>query len=240
MPRTIDYPRAPLARALTLAEAVDRLGGEATIESAADALSNKVGGAFRALLGAAGKFGAISLNRGKLKVEQPYHDYKLAYTDEQRQEALRTMFLNAPLFAAVTKRLEGQPIPPHFEKLLIREYTVPEEIASRITGYYIEGAKMAGLIGPNGNINSNTAASGPTNTTITPVTGSLNITEEGDTVVATASTAKQQDCMTVRILGLGMDEKINIEAEEDLDILEAMVKKMRRLLKSKEATGLAG
>ena len=56
----IDYPRAPLDRAFALAEAVDKMGGEATAEIAAESMGNKVGGAFTALIGAAVKYGLIS------------------------------------------------------------------------------------------------------------------------------------------------------------------------------------
>ena len=60
MPKIIDYPRASLSRALALAEAVDKLGGEASDASVADHMGNKVGGAFNALVGAAVKFGLVS------------------------------------------------------------------------------------------------------------------------------------------------------------------------------------
>jgi hypothetical protein len=237
MPKIIDHPRASLQRAMQLAEAVDRLGGSATIESAADSLGNKVSGAFRALISASQKYGVVSLSRGQLKIESLYQDYKLAYTDEQKQQALRKVFLSAPLFASLAKRLDGQSIPSHLEKLIIREYAVPEDDASRVAGYFVEGARSTGLIGSNGNINANntpSAGTSPNNTTITPITGSVNITEEPDGFAATATTGKSLDAMTVRIQGLGMDEKINIETVDDIDILDAMVKKMRRLLLKKE------
>ena len=51
-----DYPRASLRRSLALAEAIDKLGGESSDESAADGIGNKIGGAFRSLVGAGVKF----------------------------------------------------------------------------------------------------------------------------------------------------------------------------------------
>lgn len=97
MPKIIDYPRASLSRALALAEAVDKLGGEASDASVADHMGNKVGGAFNALVGAAVKFGLVSKTSGRIKTEPLYQDYKLAYTDVQKQEAIRKFFLSAPL-----------------------------------------------------------------------------------------------------------------------------------------------
>jgi hypothetical protein len=136
MPKIIEYPRSSLKRGLELAETVDRLGGECTDQSAADHMGNKVGGAFSALIAAAVKFGLISVAKGKLKTEPLYQDYKLAYSEAEKQAALRRAFLTAPLFASITKRFEGQILPAHFEKLLVREHQVQPDIASRLVCYY--------------------------------------------------------------------------------------------------------
>src|SRR6185369_3018969 len=157
MPKIVDYPRAPLQRALALAEIVDKLGGESSAESAADHLGNKMGGAFKSLVGAAVKYGLLATSKGRWKTDPLFQDYKLAYNEVQKQEALRRAFLNPPLFANIAKRLEGQPVPSHFEKLLIREYGVGEEIAGRLVGYFTDGARDAGLISANGTIAASTA-----------------------------------------------------------------------------------
>ena len=145
-----DYPRASLRRSLALAEAIDKLGGESSDESAADGIGNKVGGAFRSLVGAGVKFGLITNSKGRLKTAPLFQDYKLAYSEQQKQDALRRAFLTPPLYAALTKRFEGQQIPSHFEKLLIREYDVPEDYAQRLMGYFAEGAKDAGMLNAQG------------------------------------------------------------------------------------------
>ena len=109
MPRVIDYPRAPLDRALALAEAVDKMGGEATAEMTAESMGNKVGGAFNALVGAAAKYGLIATSKGRLKTEPLFQDYKLAYTEAQKKEAIRRAFLNAPLFEAIVPAYRVKP-----------------------------------------------------------------------------------------------------------------------------------
>lgn len=245
MPRLIEYPRCSIRRALQMAEAVDGLGGMATVESVQDHLGSKGGGAFKAWQSGTVKYGFLSPAKGQLKVEPLYLDYKLAYTEAQKQEAVRTAFMNAPLFAALAKRLDGQTIPPHFEKLIIREYAIPEDVASRVAGYFVEGAREAGIIGSNNIINANPSG-GPSspkdsssNPPITPNTGSLNIGEEPDGLAAVGVVAKESS-FTVRIVGFNMNTTIDIDVEDDLEILEATVKKMRRLLKEKGANELAG
>ena len=47
-------------------------------------------------------------------------------------EAVRRAFPNAPLFAAIVNRLQGQAIPGHFEKLLTREHDVAADAAPRV------------------------------------------------------------------------------------------------------------
>ncbi len=237
MPKIVDYPRAPLQRALQLAEVVDKLGGEASMDSAADHMGNKVGGAFKGLVGAATKFGLVTLTRGRIKTEPLFQDLKLAYNETQKQEALRRAFLNPPLFNSIASRLDGQPIPTHLDKLLIREYNVAEDLAGRLVGYFTDGARDAGIIGSGGIISmGSTATSAPSagRTVEAVATDSLRASsEEPDRFEATGTVTNSND-YKVRITGPGMDSTIAIKDEDDLGIVEAMLKKVRRLLKAQE------
>ena len=235
MPKIVDYPRSNLTRALALAEAVDRLGGEASVESAADALGNKIGGAFKSLISSAQKFNLLSLTRGRLKLEPLYQDYKLAYTDEQKREAVRKAFLSAPLYGAIVKRLEGQTVPPHFEKLLIREYDVASEFASRLALYFNEGIRDAGLIGPGGVIQNpdggTSAVLGRPPAIMDQQETTLDPSENSDMPIA----VPVANGYTVRITGPGIDSKIAIRDEEDIEIVDVTLRKVRRLLKHQQS-----
>jgi len=143
---------------------------------------------------------------------------------------------------ALTKRLEGQQIPSHFEKLLIREYDVPEDYAQRLMGHFAEGAKDAGMLNAQGIITSG-------NVIITPGAGSLQIggsTLSGIGAVEPAEVEADSDVSvsfvrgySVRITGPGIDSRIAIKDEDDVEIVEAMLKKVRRLLKA-ELEGKSG
>jgi hypothetical protein len=250
MPRIVDYPRDSIARSLKLSTVVDDLGGEATEASAADHLGVKVTGAFRALIGAAVKYGLVSISRGRIKTEPGFQNYKLAYNDTEKLGAIRKAFLTPPLFASLAQRLEGKEIPAHLERLLIREHDVPENQAERVASFFREGAKDAGLIGTSGIIVN-------TNVTITPGAGALRtegsapsirvgnaaITEEPDVLeaVMTADAATVSSSgYNVRITGPGMDSRISIKEEEDIDIVEVMLKKVRRLIKEKDEEAKGG
>jgi hypothetical protein len=232
MPKILEYPRAGIRRSLSLAEEVDRLGGECTEESAAESMGNKVGGAFRALAYSAQKYGFISYNKGKLKTEPLYQDYKLAYTDAQKQETLRKAFLAVPLFNELVKRFNGQVLPGHFEKLLIREHQVTEDMASRVSTYFIEGGQDSGLISSSGMV---TAEPG-NNTTITPRTGTVTFQGHVPTVSAPQAVPAEESSpvtvrgYTVRVTGPGIDSTIAIKDSDDLLIVESMLKKVRKLL----------
>jgi hypothetical protein len=239
MPKSIDYPRASLKRSLALAEIVDRLGGECTDQSAAEHMGNKVGGAFRALIGAAVKYGLITNQKSKLKTAPLFQDYKLAYSEGQKQDALRRAFLTPTLFQSIAKRFQNQLIPQHFEKLLIREHGVPEDIASRLVGYFNEGAKDSGILLPNGTISINAAQHvGAANIlegtdSAGPVVEDPDEPQVPDTDVSTAFIRTY----SVRITGPGIDSRISIKDEEDVDIVEAMLKKVRRLVKNQDLVG---
>lgn len=236
MARLIDYPRAPLDRAFALAEAVDKLGGEASTEIAAESMGNKIGGAFNALVGAAVKYGLISNSKGRLKTEPLFQDYKLAYTEVQKKEAIRRAFLNAPLFSEVVNRLQGQTIPPHFEKLLIKEHGVSEETAPRLVSYFNEGARDAGLLDSNGVITVN-PTSGPLPAPTSPQaqrTGSMSAVEGSNDDNAQEPSMGFVSGYTVRITGPGIDTKIAIKEEEDIEIVDVTLRKVRRLLKAQQ------
>lgn len=231
MPKIVEYPRASLRRSLALAEEVDRMGGECTDESLADAMGNKLGGAFRALIYSAQKYGFVTYSKGRVKTEPLYQDYKLAYTDAQKQEALRKAFLSVPLFDSLAKRLNGQTVPSHIEKLLIREHDVVDEMAARVADYFTEGGRDSGIVTGSGMVNADQQ-----NITITPGTGNTSLQAQA----ASAASATPSDVppvspvtvrgYTVRVTGPGIDSTIAIKDEDDVLIVESMLKKVRKLL----------
>jgi hypothetical protein len=209
------------------------MGGECTDESLADAMGNKLGGAFRALIYSAQKYGFVTYSKGRVKTEPLYQDYKLAYTDAQKQEALRKAFLSVPLFDSLAKRLSGQTVPPHIEKLLIREHDVVNEMAARVADYFTEGGRDSGIVSGSGMVNAD-----PQNITITPGAGSANL--QAQTASVTTASASLSDApqvspvtvrgYTVRVTGPGIDSTIAIKDEDDVLIVESMLKKVRKLL----------
>jgi hypothetical protein len=95
-------------------------------------------------------YGLVSVSKGKLKTEPLYVDMKLAYDEDQKNKSMRQGFLTPPLFANLAKRLEGKPIPEYLDKLVIREHQVPQVIANRIAGYFLDGARDSGMINKDG------------------------------------------------------------------------------------------
>jgi hypothetical protein len=153
------FPRASLNSCLELASAVSDLGGNSSTDMAAEKLNKKVSGSFNAIIAATVSFGLISNNRGQLEVTNLFKNLKLAYTSEDEQKELRNAFLNPPLFKAVTERFDNKPLPlSHFEKLLIKEFNIPENYSSRVAKYFIDGAKACGILAEGGVIKINNIA----------------------------------------------------------------------------------
>ena len=244
MAKQIDYPRASLKNSLQLAKAVDDLGGSCSTEMAADKLNKKVSGAFTALVGSAARFGLISSKKGQLETSELYRDYKLAYSTDEANKAVASAFLRPPLFQHVFDRFEGRELPiSHFEKLLIREFSVPESSSSRVAKYFLEGAKQCGLLGANHILEAN------------PSDELIASEENTDAQIETSNNYAQEpkqaenknqnmnhDVMdddssfSVRIKGPGMDSVIVINEEEDLLIVRAMLKKVEKRLSSIDQT----
>lgn len=240
MPKIIDYPRASLKSSLELAKAVDDLGGECSTDMAAERLNRKVSGAFSALVSAATKFGLVESKSQKLSTTALYKDYKLAYTPEESNEKLREAVLSPVLFRGIFERFVGKEIPiTHFEKLLVREFEVPDDWASRIASYFIEGAKQSGLLGENHRLTDSAFA---LNTAQGGASAPLNNSQETDLQTSQPAPplekeeviSTHQKVYVVKVTGPGINSSIEVHEPEDMLIVQAMLKKVEKALQSIE------
>lgn len=237
MAKQIDYPRASLKNSLELAQAIDDLGGKCSTEMAAEKLNKKLSGAFQALVGSAVRYGLITSKKGQLEISGLFRDHKLAYSKEEADVALTLAFLTPPLFRNIFDRFEGRELPvSHFEKLLIREFEVPDQISSRVSKYFLDGAKQCALLGADNQLKAGSAG-GPD--TSENSEDDIDDSIDGDTPDNDESVSnidKSQDVIkedgkfSVRIRGPGMDSLILVNEEEDLLIIKAMLKKVEKKL----------
>lgn len=147
MPRTVDYPRASLIKALELAKAVHELGGSSTIETAADHLGKKVSGAFNSLVSTAVKYDFIDSKKGTLAITDHFKEFIHAYDEEEEKALLRKSFFKIPIFHELYERFKNAKLPIQtLEKILIREFDVAEKIASRVSTYFVNASKETELL----------------------------------------------------------------------------------------------
>lgn len=243
MPKLIDYPRASMKNCMALSDAVNDLGGECSAAMAADKLDKQPkSGAYHALVSSAAKYGLLNNKKGQLSITPLYRDIKLAYDESEAQKVIQKAFLTPPLFAAIYDRFENKPLPvSHFEKLLIREFDVPDNFASRVSKYFIEGAKASALLGE-GNILSRASESTDEtiesdlpedfspNTSTVPSSGADTHTTNKPTHKDIPHPAEEDGKFSIRIRGPGMDSLIVVNEQEDLYIVKAMLKKVEKRL----------
>ncbi|QXI53869.1 hypothetical protein [Pseudomonas alvandae] len=255
MPKQIDYPRASLKSCLAVAQAVNDLGGECSSALAGDKLNKQhTSGAFKGLIGAAVKYSLITNKLGQLKVTQLFRDIALAYDEDEGKQARMKAFLSPPLFRAIHDRFQSKTLPvAHFEKLLIREFGVPDQFASRVEGYFLEGAKQCGLLGEdnvlssshpnaanevieNGKNGDDSEQSAPIEKTVA-LPSATSATHSAPAVnnqpILEHNRHREPELegkFTVRIMGPGMDSLIVINEEEDLLIVKAMLRKVEKRL----------
>lgn len=236
MPKLIDYPRASLRASLELAKAVDELGGNCSIEMAAERLGKKVSGAFRALISASVKYGFIETKSQKLHITALYRDYKLAYNEEEKNQKLRESFLQVPLFKNLYNRFSDKELPvSHFEKLLIREFDVPDDIGSRVASYFIDGAKVSGLLGDNNFLLGNAEAMVKE---VAIVDAIEDVIEPVNSNPATFPKVinKGTEYYSVQVIGPGTSFSIEIKELDDMQIVHAILKKIERTLQENGVT----
>lgn len=236
MPKKIDYPHASITKSIELAEAVYALGGTSSIEMCAEQMGRKVGGGFNSIVSAATKFGMITKTRGQLAITELFKDYHLGYSNEEKSEILRSSFLHVPLFHEIYERFKNQILPIKIlDRLLIREFNVNQQDASRVSKYFIDGSKATELLNSDNSfctVNLDLPDSHPEE----KIDKSEANTSQDQThsIINTTSPTSTEDLnndeFTVRISGPGINSTLTIKEEDDLDIVEVMLKKVRKKL----------
>ena len=236
MPKVIEYPRRSLRDALELAEAVSRLGGRCSVQTCADGMKKRVGGAFSAVISAAVKYGLVTSKSGELAVTEHFNQYRLAYTEDEKRNLLRQAFLDVPLFKQVFTRFRGEKLPREIlTRLLIREFDVNENIASAIRRYFIEGATEVGLLTEDGILAQSSTLEEKDRTPDNDTTDC----EEGATqpIDTSVPSVDPDGEFSITIAGPGMKSTLVIRDPEDLLIVEAMLQKVRGKLAIAGDTG---
>lgn len=250
MPKIIEYPKGNFKSSLELAEAVSSLGGSCDRESCAHKMGLKMSGAFSTKIGTTVKFELITNEKGKLQITELYKLIKNAYNDDERKKFETDSFLKPGVFNKLYERFKGSELPiSMLSKLLIREYDVEEKQAASVARYFIDGMKYLGLLDENNFLSSKSV--GESNE------GYAEFEEEEESAVLTKSNYKNdysKDKPTaqilhienrndasnlvereptdfiVHIIGPGIDSQIVIKEEEDLLIVDAMLKKVKKKL----------
>ncbi len=241
MPKIVDYPHASFKNVFEIAAAVDYLGGSCSVESCAERLKKKVSGAFKSLISGAMKHGLITSKKDVLSITELYRIHKLAYNEQEKMEVLRKSFLMPALYSKIYERFRGKELPVSMlDKLLIREFGVEESYASRVSGYFIDGAKGLNML-ENGrlidDINLSNSLEGEGNGSETTAAEDIKGGEEKnfpkEVLIESVSLpiVTNNNIFTVMIVGPGMNTKIEINEEDDLFILDAMIKKIKKKLK---------
>lgn len=231
MAKALDYPHASFKAAQEMAAAVDALGGACSLEMCAEKMGNKLGGGFNYIVSAVQKFGLVNYKSGQLTLNPLYRDIKLAYTDDERNNLLRSAFLSPPVFSRLYERFKGKELPiSMLDKMLIKEYQVDDNSASRIKKYFIDGAKSVGLLNAQNQLidfNFPVAAQETTETEEIQI-----IPEEIKQTSEVANTGiislSDLDEFVFHITGPGVNSRIAIREEEDFIILDAMIRKIKK------------
>lgn len=235
MPKTVGYTFASLDKCLELAQAVDELGGNSSVELCADRLGKQVSGGFRQIIQSAVKYGLVDSQSGILSTTSLFKEIKLAYNDAEKDKLLQTAFLNVPLFKMLCDRFNKQVIPvSHFNKLLIKEYDVREHMGQRVKTHFIEGAKKVGLMSPDNRISLPNLGSSDSNDNLNkPDADELKTKNKEHKSEFSSLVAQEAASYSVEILGPNICSKISVSDAEDLEIAKSLLDMIAKKLKLK-------
>lgn len=231
MPKIVDYPRGSLSNAVEIASAVYDLGGQSSIHTCADQMGKSVSGAFKALVSAADKFGLINNQRGELTCTELFNKYKHAYSEEEERSLLQKAFLSSGVFVSLYERFRGRKVPTDIlDRMLIREFDVPPALASRISGYFVKGAREVGLLDADNQLLNNESVQQDKSTPPDDSDTSMQSQDidkiETEAVISHINT----DVYSVRFVGPGLNTTIEVTEGDDLLIVNAILKKIKTKL----------
>lgn len=231
MPRTLDYPRASLERCLELAAAVHDLGDDCTLSAAAERIGARPGGAFHAIVSAAGRYGLLVVRRGRLRTDPVYRTLRLAYDAAERERAIASALANVPLFRELLERFDGAQIPQgHLDRVLVREYRVPERSAERIAGYFLEGARAAGLLA-GGRLRAIDRSGGAREDARPDAPRAVAPQDAPASRDSVETPAMRAVGYRVHVAGPGLDSRVDVTGADDLDLVRALVAKLERAVR---------
>lgn len=223
--KIVTYPVASFVNALALAQAVDSLGDNCAHATCAAKMSKKLGGGFKDIIASAVKYGMVKNKGGILSLADAYKEYKLSYTPEEGKEHLVKLFLNPQLFQEIYAKYNIVGLPPSdvLEKALVREFGVPDKIATRTSTYFINGAKYVGILDEHNSFTSKTQ----------PIVESPH-EQKGDVEAPRNPNApldRRPNEYSIQIEGPGIDTKLMLTDESDFLILTAILNKVKSKLK---------
>lgn len=230
--RTVEYPRASLERCLELASAVQALGGDCGLAAAADRLGARPGGAFHAVVSAAGRYGFVSVRKGRLRTEPAYRAYRRAYDAGEQEQVLAGALANVPLFRRLLERFGGRALPEaRLDRLLVREYGVPEHSAERVAGYFLDAVRAAGLLHAGTLQPARTSGARAAETSGAREPRALG--ERDATAPPTPHSPSSSDTFRVHVQGPGVDSLVEVSNPEDLELVAALLAKLERALRER-------
>jgi len=237
MPKNLNYPLASFQKAFALADAVDALGGSCSVESCAEKMQRKISGGFMVIISSAQKFNLIGFEKGIITISEDYKLIKHSYTNSERIAFLRKAFLSPQVFSILYERFKGRNLPVEMlDKILIREFGVEENTVGRIAGYFLEGLKTYGLL------NGNRLADDDVQEKAIPIEEAVKIEPASETIpnhskketipdpLDASFTHINSERYEVQLTGPNISTKLNLDDEEDVLILEAIIKKVRKKL----------
>jgi hypothetical protein len=240
MPKNLNYPLASFQKAYALSEAVDALGGSCTVENCALKMQRKISGGFMVIVSSAQKFDLVSFEKGIITISEEFKLIKHSYTNTERMALLRKAFLAPQVFSILYDRFKGKELPANMlDKILIREFSVEENTAGRVAGYFVEGLKTYGLL--NGaNIVEETKEENEVQDEVEVVPENKPTIAEKEIVkdpvpekVNASFTGLKTEFYELQLSGPGIQSTFTLEDEEDLAIVEAILKKIRKVLKER-------
>jgi len=212
MPKVIEYPLYSFSDCFSLASSLEKNKGSMAISDFASLLGRKKSGPFLSWIGSCVKYGLIDNKNGMISNKDLFRDIYYSHSEEYKAESIKKSISSIPLFDKIIKEINQSDF-SFLDKLLITKYQVPPKDSKKLKSVVVDNYRYFPSF-------------------IQPLPLFKESSSEPSSECSFENNFSEKKQFSVSILGESFNVSFKVSGEEDFLILDAIIKKMEKIINS--------
>lgn len=208
MPRVIDYPLHSFSDCFSLCSSLEKNKGSMGISDFAAFLGRKKSGPFFSWIGACAKYGLLDNKGGFVSNKELFREIYYSHSDDLKFKLIQDSISSITIFGRILKEISQSDF-LFLDKLLITRYQVPPKDSKKLKSVVVDNYQyFSSLVQP------------------------LPLFKESSTNSSLENNLSEKKHFSVSILGESFNVSFKVSGKEDFLILDAVIKKMEKIINS--------